>query len=113
MWGWAEVWRNGDFLSAGFPTHVGVFLAVFFSFFVLWRFPHACGGVPLAKKIFDMAPFSPRMWGCSGKNEITCHVARVFPTHVGVLRSGIHKRVPMLVSPRCGGVASTSSATGR
>ena len=71
--------------SPVFPTHVGVFLNWYFSRLVIYRLPHARGGVSdLLICLPLLLQSSPRTWGCFHIIKIREKLASVFPTHVGV-----------------------------
>ncbi len=85
MWGCTSDCSFSSMLNSVFPTHVGVYREAVLRIELFKRFPHACGGVP-AQPIFSirLILFSPRMWGCTGKELQFRTPQEVFPTHVGV-----------------------------
>ena len=71
-----------------FPTPVGMFRRLFQRYGRPYTFPHACGDVParrhhLGRCIF----FSPRLWGCSARQQHGSLRRVLFPTPVGMFRS--------------------------
>ena len=94
-----------------FPTHVGVYLLLLVVKSLVPGFPHACGGVPLYFSfIKQVAPFSPRMWGCTVSSLIRARCSRVFPTHVGVyLGLCPHLHIQHSFPHACGGVPPYAS----
>jgi len=88
MWGCTGHANTRRLAAIVFPTHVGVYLCSSNLCLIAYSFPHACGGVPIAKLQFcNLGPFSPRMWGCTVGVGSFPVVSAVFPTHVGVYRT--------------------------
>ena len=69
-------------------------------------FPRVCGDVPLmAKSIFNLAQFSPRMRGCSCGWDDLQQAQAVFPAYAGMFRSRSFTSVSSPSFPRvCGDV---------
>ncbi len=73
-----------------FPTRVGMFREPAIDLTDAASFPHTRGDVPAANKAIRAAKwFSPHAWGCSGQRRPVRLHLRVFPTRVGMFRSGM------------------------
>ena len=80
---------SGWQVASVFPTHVGMFRFRSLRYSCCSCFPHARGDVPArARSSARVAAFSPRTWGCSVRRELLAIAEEVFPTHVGMFRSG-------------------------
>ena len=89
MWGCSEAEEEADEQQEVFPTYVGMFRGVITSITLTNRFPHVCGDVPFfADEVRRVVAFSPRMWGCSYVRDVFPEPRIVFPTYVGMFRSG-------------------------
>ena len=106
MWGCSSQHHGSQPQQGVFPTHVGMFLVWIFPRSKSVRFPHACGDVPLARRVPTvMDVFSPRMWGCSEPILTISRALTVFPTHVGMFRwNGLWDNEPPGFPHACGDV---------
>ncbi len=91
-----------------FPTPVGVFPAIPVEVGSAIGLPHACGGVSIADKVWEVAEgSSPRLWGCFHVALSYRYVSGVFPTPVGVFPLGSLSLPVIAGLPHaCGGVSS-------
>ena len=66
--------------------------------------PHARGDVPVAEDVARRgAAFSPRPWGCSGRNNMDITNTILLPTPVGMFRASSSATTPMCTSPHARG----------
>ena len=88
-WGCFLVIAYAAWISAVFPTHVGVFLENQGILKDPASLPHARGGVSeIAALGLKVDASSPRTWGCFQRMPTTFPCPGVFPTHVGVFLAG-------------------------
>ena len=91
-WGWTYVWSLICYVSAVFPTRVGVDRTRWYVIVDEPGFPHTRGGGPAtAASTAKNAQFSPHAWGWTGSNTALHGLGCVFPTRVGVDLSGTCK----------------------
>ena len=84
-WGCFPLKRSHLRLQPVFPTHVGVFLYVWWCNPQFYGLPHARGGVSEVNYMKIAVNWSsPRTWGCFCFLLTTAFITSVFPTHVGV-----------------------------
>src|SRR5690606_33569568 len=91
-----------------FPTHVGVFLPLARLEGSWTDFPHARGGVSrIGSGVMAWGQFSPRTWGCFGRNFDRLRLPFIFPTHVGVFLCNRQKGPIIRNFPHARGGVST------
>ena len=71
-----------------FPAYAGMFLSIAPLGSGCAGFPRVCGDVPNTRqKAIDLDAFSPRMRGCSAREEGRIDALDVFPAYAGMLRT--------------------------
>ena len=95
-----------------FPTPVGMFRLSSSSSWSSRTFPHACGDVPrIGTDGHGVIPFSPRLWGCSGRSRQCAASFALFPTPVGMFREVSEISISTSTFPHaCGDVPTVISA---
>ena len=106
LWGCSVTWDVCHHRHALFPTPVGMFREPPLKEKDLETFPHACGDVPVIEgATVKCTHFSPRLWGCSVHRQLRAHIARLFPTPVGMFRAAASQSRPTATFPHaCGDV---------
>ena len=91
MWGTPCSNCHGAGCARFIPTHVGNSIRIVRHVRILTVHPHACGELPLIRRLFSLADgSSPRMWGTHLLFLSSSSRLRFIPTHVGnSLRSGV------------------------
>ena len=103
-WGCSEEGLSPSPADIVFPTHVGMFRFRESNMMRHKSFPHSRGDVPRPDYARPATlPFSPLTWGCSGRWRMAHHLARVFPTHVGMFRSSTPSRALSIRFPHSRG----------
>ena len=113
-WGcfWMPLWAGP--LVGVFPTRVGVFPRRKGHTRTASGLPHTRGGVSSPTGTTTaVCPSSPHAWGCFRLARPENHVARVFPTRVGVfLPAPVRVRMPPCLPHTRGGVSTAIGSMG-
>ena len=106
-WGCFCWFESSQSRTGVFPTSVGVFLCLNFSFLLLFRFPHVRGGVSSHFNVYPTLQwFSPRPWGCFCTFSTNNFLYQVFPTSVGVFLGFSTRYLPSTSFPHVRGGVS-------
>ncbi len=88
-WGWTAVANRGAGGALVFPTCVGVDRSIRRVPVLISGIPHVRGGGPIyARERVTRTGYSPRAWGWTDNNGFSREPGGVFPTCVGVDRTG-------------------------
>ena len=89
-WGWTAILTRFLAVAWVFPTHVGMDRDSYSAVNVPRGVPHARGDGPYSESVNQsILKCSPRTWGWTGARRPAGTTAPVFPTHVGMDRTGI------------------------